>query len=223
MLPLRDINKPVKSPIITRMLVIVNIVIFIATYFRPRRQFESIIWLFGVKPAYILRGKELYTLLTSMFLHGDLHHIIGNMIYLWIFGDNVEDRMGHLKFLIFYLSSGIIGSIVQSIFMPNSTMPMIGASGAISGVLGAYFILFPWARILTLVLGFFIWLIEIPAYYYLGFWFLLQLLYGTISLGGYIGPVAYWAHIGGFIFGLLITFIFKDKLERIEEYYVMWI
>lgn len=225
MLPIRDINRPVRKPVVTRMLIIVNILIFIFTYFRPNLEFQYIIWILGTKPKFLLNGLELYTLVTSMFLHGDIHHIFGNMLYLWIFGDNVEDRMGHKNFLLFYLIAGITASIVQSLLTPDSIVPMIGASGAISGVLGAYFILFPWARILTIFFGFMIWLVEIPAYYYLGFWFILQLLYGFISLGGYKIPIAFWAHIGGFIFGLIIAAIFKERLERkyYKETYIIWV
>lgn len=225
MLPIKDINRPSKTPIVTRILVILNIIIFFYTYLRPREIFLNIIWTFGIKPYYIIHGQQLYTLLTSMFLHGDLHHIFGNMIYLWIFGDNVEDRLGHIKFLIFYISAGIMSGIIQTVITPNSTIPMIGASGAISGILGIYIVLFPWAKIHTFIFSLFIWIVEIPAYYYLGFWFLLQLLYGFVSLRGIPLPVAYWAHISGFVYGFIIATIFKDKLLRKEneEYYVIWI
>ncbi len=224
MLPIKDINRPLRKPIVTRILVVINVLIFLYTYLRPREEFLQIIWALGVKPYYVLRGDQLYTLLTGMFLHGDIHHIFGNMVYLWIFGDNVEDKLGHAKFLAFYLIAGVISTLVQSLINPGSKIPMIGASGAISAILGVYLILFPWARILTLVLGFFIWIVEIPAYYYLGFWFLLQLLYGIISLGGINIPIAYWSHISGFIFGLTTALIFKQKiLQKEEEYYVIWI
>lgn len=223
MLPIRDINRPERSPVITKALVAINVAVFLLTYFRPRREFIEIVRVFGVKPAMLLNGKELYTLFTSMFLHGDIHHIFGNMLYLWIFGDNVEDRMGHGKFLAFYLLSGMAGALVQSLITPNSLVPMIGASAAISGVLGAYFVLFPWARILTLVMGMFVWLVEVPAYFYLGTWFLLQLLYGVVSLGGYPVPVAFWAHAGGFAFGALVAVAARGRLERRREYYVVWV
>jgi len=166
----------------------------------------------GVTPILILEGKNLWTLLTSMFMHADIMHLLGNMIYLWVFGDNVEDTLGHLKYLLFYLFGGFVASFthIASVIVTLPTVgrvglmiPSVGASGAISAVLGAYMLLYPRARIRTVVIYYFIQIISVPAYYYLGFWFLYQLLMGMISLTGLYSGVAFWAHIGGFAAGYL--------------------
>ena len=219
MLPIKDINPTRTKPIVTKMLVAINVIIFIMTYFRP--DFNQILYRWGAKPYYILHGQQIETIFTSMFLHVNFLHIGGNMLYLWIFGDNVEDSFGHFKFLIFYLASGVVGTIIHSLTEPFSKIPGIGASGAISGVMGAYLVLFPGAEILSIViLGFIITTIPIRAYFFVGFWFLLQLLYGMSSLyfPGSAG-IAYWAHIGGFIFGLIITLPFRRKILRKREYF----
>jgi membrane associated rhomboid family serine protease len=154
------------------------------------------------------------TLLTSMFLHGSWLHVIGNMWFLFIFGDNVEDRMGPIRFLVFYLASGVVAGLCQFLLFPSSRVPTVGASGAIAGVLGAYFLLYPRARVITLVFLFIIpWMIEIPALIYLGIWFLMQLGSGLMNLGQLgagadLGGIAWWAHIGGFGFGLLTVRLF---------------
>ncbi len=222
MMPIRDINPTRSTPYVTRALVFLNIAIFLLTFFRP--DYPKIVALWGFRPIYLYNFVRLETIFTSMFLHADLHHLIVNMIYLWIFGDNVEDALGHVKFLAAYLFSGIAAATMQSIVEPNSIFPMIGASGAISGVLGIYIVFYPRARIITLVfLGFLITTIVLPAYHYLWFWFLIQLLFGGISLISRIpSNVAYWAHIGGFIAGLAIALItyntFNVRRKR-EEYY----
>jgi membrane associated rhomboid family serine protease len=152
----------------------------------------------------------IFTLFSSMFLHADLLHIIGNMIYLWTFGDNVEDACGHIGFLVFYLISGLGGGFAHYLSEPTSTIPSIGASGAISGILGAYLILYPFARIRIAVFGYFGFLriIRVRALYMIGFWFLLQIFYVAIAD---ISGVAYWAHIGGFIVGLVTIKFFRKK------------
>jgi membrane associated rhomboid family serine protease len=161
------------------------------------------------------------TILTSMFLHGGLLHIGGNMLYLWIFGDNVEDTLGHGRFLVFYLLAGVAAALGQTLVAPSSTVPMIGASGAVSGVLGAYLLLFPRAAILTLfTFGFFFKFIRIPALIVLGFWIVLQLLNGYVtvsarSLGrGESGGVAWFAHIGGFLAGMVLLFLVRPQKSR---------
>ncbi len=175
--------------------------------------YQKIILKYGMIPIYILFGEKLYTLLTNMFLHGDFMHLAGNMLYLFIFGDNVEDAFGHFKYLIFYIVSGLGAAIIHilSIFLMPPEMqklalrvPAIGASGAISGVLGAYMILYPHARIKTLVMYWYITIVSIPAYYYIGFWFIYQLFMGVISLQLPLG-VAFWAHIGGFMCGVILV------------------
>lgn len=184
---------------------------------------KSFLYIYGVIPhrfftsdfdPYLLGLSELpppyLTLFTSMFLHGGWVHFISNMLFLWIFGDNVEDRMGHLRYLIFYLSCGVIAGVAHIYTNSESLLPTIGASGAIAGVLGAYFRLFPYSRIVTLIPYFLFWqIIEIPAVLFLGFWFLIQFLSGTLSLGLPISSgVAWWAHIGGFASGFLLVGIF---------------
>ena len=150
------------------------------------------------------------TLFSSMFLHGGWMHLIGNMLYLWIFGNNIEDVMGHAKFIIFYGVCGVVAALSHAIIDPQSTIPMVGASGAISGVLGAYLLLYPKARVLVLIpLGFFTQLIHVPAALVLGLWFLMQVFSGGMSLGHEGGGVAFFAHIGGFIAGMVLIGFFK--------------
>jgi len=175
---------------------------------------------YGLVPGELLGGVDLppsipfplwLTLLTSMFLHGGLMHLIGNMLYLWIFGDNVEDAMGHGRFLLFYLICGFVASFSQIALNVQSPVPQIGASGAIAGVLAAYFMLFPYSRVLTLIpIFFFIRLVTVPAVFLLGFWFILQLISGAGSLGATSG-VAFFAHIGGFVAGGVLVFLFRRR------------
>lgn len=158
---------------------------------------------------------EWMTLITSQFLHGGFLHLAGNMLFLWIFGNNVEDRLGHIKFLIFYLSCGVLAALSQWFFSQNSAIPSLGASGAIAGVMGAYILRYPHAKVLTLIpLGFFITTFEVPAIFFLGFWFVQQAFYSIASLqaptniGMESGGVAYWAHAGGFVFGAILGPLF---------------
>jgi membrane associated rhomboid family serine protease len=213
MIPIKDINPTYTRPIVTKTLVIINIIIFFWTYLDPN--FPNIVQRWGAKPVYILQGRELETIITSMFLHGGPIHLFGNMIYLWIFGDNVEDIMGHTKFLIFYIASGIAGTYLNAFLDPLSNIPGIGASGAISGIMGAYVVLYPGARVLSLLaLGYYITTVEVNAYIFVGIWFIYQLLYAMISLYiPHIGGVAYWAHIGGFILGSIVALTLRDKLR----------
>ena len=215
MMPIKDINPTHTTPIVTRALVLINIVVFILTFFRP--DFPKIVNTWGFKPIYLVHMVRLETIFTSMFLHSDIHHIFGNMLYLWIFGDNVEDALGHIRFLLAYLASGIVGALAQSTFSPLSTIPMIGASGAISGVLGMYLVFYPRAKIITLLfLGYFITTYVLPAYHYIWFWFLMQFILGSISvLNPVPAGVAYWAHIGGFITGLLIGWMLYNT-KRVQ-------
>ncbi|MBA2256214.1 MAG: rhomboid family intramembrane serine protease [Thermoleophilaceae bacterium] len=161
------------------------------------------------------------TLLTSMFMHGGLLHLLGNMLFLWIFGNNIEDSMGRFRFIAFYLAGGVVALLAQTLLEPDSTAPTIGASGAVAAVLGGYALLYPRARVKTLVIIiFFITLIELPALLVLGLWFLLQVLYGTAELAqpvGGAGGIAYFAHIGGFIFGLLLIKLIANRPHRDYE------
>jgi membrane associated rhomboid family serine protease len=162
----------------------------------------------------VIAAPSPYTALTSMFLHGGWFHLLGNMLFLWVFGDNVEDSMGHFRFVVFYLLSGLAAAGLQVALQPGSAVPMVGASGAISGVMGAYIILYPKVRIRVLIfLGIFITTIVVPAYIMLGYWFILQLLGGVPTIGreGGGGGVAFWAHIGGFVAGAVLIPVFKDR------------
>ncbi len=224
MFPLKDVNPSFSYPYVTKSLIALNTAIFFLTFFRD--DYPLIVETWGFKPIYLYTGVRLETLFTSMFLHGDLHHLLGNMVFLWIFGDNVEDALGHFRFLVFYLSSGVFAAFIQSIFSNDPFIVMIGASGAISGVLGIYILFFPYARILTLVFYFFITIIEIPAYHFIWIWFVVQVINGTFSL---LAPqpigVAYWAHIGGFVFGLALGYLFRDvyRVRVKRDAYRHWI
>jgi membrane associated rhomboid family serine protease len=156
--------------------------------------------------------REWLTPVTSMFLHGGWFHLIGNMWFLWLFGNNVEDSMGHVRYMVFYLLSGVAAAAAQTVVNPNSAIPMVGASGAISGVMGAYVVLYPRVRVhMLVVLGFFITRVAVPAFLMLGYWFLIQLLGGLPTIGDEKGGVAFWAHAGGFIAGAVLILVFKDN------------
>ena len=193
----------------------------------PIPQDDLFVMKFALTPGELLGGTDLpptiplplwVTLITSVFMHGGIMHVLGNMLYLWIFGDNVEDAMGPARFLIFYLFCGLAATFAQIALGPSSTVPLLGASGAIAGVLAAYFMLFPYSKVLTLVpIFFFLRLISIPAVFFLGFWFILQVISGTTSLGMSSG-VAWFAHIGGFVAGALLVF----PLRRRSVPVVLW-
>jgi membrane associated rhomboid family serine protease len=218
MIPLRDDIRSEKRPFVTWGLMAACVGVFIyqtLSEYQDPKAGDLIVSTYGMIPSQIASGHHLWTLLTSMFLHGGFFHIIGNMLYLWIFGDNVEDAFGHFWFLIVYLFTGVAGSLLQVVLMPGSTVPTIGASGAISGVMGAYFVLFPRARVLTLIpIFFFIRLIYLPAPLLLGFWILLQILYGCGSGPATGGGVAYFAHIGGFVSGLILGLLVRNRVRR---------
>jgi len=214
--PIQDENRPVHKPYVTWALVAVNVIIFFVMFLNPDTQYD-IFMAYGATPAYIIRGQRLETLITSLFLHADLLHVGGNMLFLFIFGDNVEDTFGHVKFLLFYLFGGVFAEFTHiasafvtgyfslgSFITPELSIPAIGASGAISAVLGAYVLLFPHAKIKTVIyVVFMITFSKIPAIYYLGFWFLYQVLMGLGTFFGLSSTVAFWAHIGGFALGML--------------------
>lgn len=216
MIPLRDTNPRRIFPFVTYALVAVNILAFLWEL-SLGSQLERALFAVSFIPArFWITGNwvaDLMTIVVSMFLHGGLLHIGSNMLYLWIFGDNIEDRLGHGKFLVFYLLCGYLATLAHAFASPGSRVPAIGASGAIAGVLGAYLILFPHARVLTVIpIFFFITLRELPAVIILGLWFVLQLFSGVGSLGVTdaqdMGGVAYFAHIGGFVAGLLLIGLF---------------
>jgi len=215
--PLYDENKSLSRPYINYALIIINVIVFI---FELTGNYEEIIFTYGSIPAFILEGESLLTLITSMFLHGDIMHIFGNMLYLFIFGDNIEDRYGHIYYVIIYLIFGIasgLAHVFYSGFIVGGDLvliPTIGASGAISGVLGSYIVFYPKARIVSVVPSYFgIRLARIPAILFLGFWFILQLLYS-----GSLSSVAYWAHIGGFVVGLAFALVKRMLTAKRREY-----
>ena len=224
MIPLRDDVPTAITPFVTVALIGACSLIFLWQISLGEREFEMVVYRLGVIPATLVGGEELplalhpvppeLTLFTSMFLHGGWMHLIGNMLYLWIFGNNIEDSMGHLRFVIFYVACGIVAALVQVYPDPGSTVPMIGASGAISGVLGAYLLLYPRAHVLVLLpLGYFSQLVHLPAMLVLGFWFLLQLINSMFATSG-SGGVAWGAHIGGFLAGMILIPLFKRRGVR---------
>ena len=171
----------------------------------------------------ITQGSSWYTVLTSMFMHGGWMHLIGNMWFMWIFGNNVEDSMGHVRFIVFYLLCGIAAAVFQIFSNTESALPMVGASGAIGGVMGAYILLYPRVHVhMFIFLGFFITTIAVPAIFMLGYWFLLQLIGGFGSIGAHGGGTAFWAHIGGFVFGALLVPLFKDEKLIARHPYHGW-
>lgn len=213
MIPIRDSVRPRHKPFINWLLIVINLWIFISNLGLSQSGLENLYLRYGVVPSevfYLVKADASYFLIlspfiTAMFLHGGWFHVIGNMWYLWIFGDNIEDRLGHLRYLLFYLATGIVGSVAHVLINPTSPVPIVGASGAIAGVLGGYFIVFPRARVLALVpIIFFFTLMEIPAVIFLALWFILQLFSGTLSLSGAADPIAFWAHIGGFLAGAIM-------------------
>ncbi len=243
MFPLRDNIPTRRFPIVTVALIVANVVTFFAfqgSFLTPQGEQEQRVVDYGAIPYEIAHpgrhceaaGGDIacegqkdvegraepqpatwLTLLTSMFMHGGLLHIAGNMLFLWIFGNNVEDSMGRGRFLVFYLLGGLVALLAQTAFSPASAVPTIGASGAVAAVLGGYALLYPRARVVTLVvIIFFITLIELPAVLVLGLWFLLQVLNGTAQEVGQ-GGVAYFAHIGGFVFGLLLIKVFATRIK----------
>ena len=222
MIPLRDANPTRRTPVVTLVLIVACFVAWaweLGLSASSDATLNAFILEWGVVPDDLgdswgrgeVFGQEVLTLFSSQFLHGGWLHLLGNMLYLWIFGNNVEDRLGRLRFVLFYLGGGVAAGLAQVAIDPGSEIPLVGASGAIAATLGAYLVLFPRARITTLVfLGFFYQLINVPAIIVLGFWFVLQLLDGLASLGTTStgGGVAFFAHIGGFVAGALLARVF---------------
>ena len=224
MFPIGDTIPRRHPAIATWTLIFINGVIFLFELMMPQPELDQFFRLFGMVPARFTHPgwafwagfpiDDCWPVLSSMFLHGGWLHIIGNMWALWIFGDNVEDRMGPVRFIIFYLICGVAAGIVHCLVNPDSTVPTVGASGAIAGVMGAYFYLFPRARVIVLLPVFFLPLFfELPAVFYLGFWMLIQIFSGASSLTGPrdVGSIAWWAHVGGFTTGLALQFLFVRR------------
>jgi membrane associated rhomboid family serine protease len=221
MFPLYDTERSHKFPVINLTLIAANVLVFLYELQMGPNAFQQFIFTWGLVPARLLSdpNNTWNTIYTSMFLHGGWFHILSNMWILVIFGDNVEARMGRLKYLVFYLLSGTAAGLLQTYILPTSQVPMVGASGAIAGVLGAYLVYFPRSRVASLVPILFIFtVVEIPAFIFLIFWFLSQIYSGLFSIPGGAGSgVAWWAHIGGFLFGLLMSFVFAGR--RRTTYY----
>jgi hypothetical protein len=222
MFPVRDDVPSRTFPYVTVALIVLNAVIFIYEVSLGRGALAEFVSRHGMVPVYVTAyasglevtpARAFLPFLTSIFLHGGWFHLIGNMWYLWIFGDNVEDRLGHVRFLVFYILCGVVGNLAHVAANSGSQVPAIGASGAVAGVLGAYVISYPGARILVLVPMFFLYFVELPALVVLGFWFILQFLYGAASVvrSTATGGVAWWAHIGGFLGGILIFRLFRPR------------
>jgi len=219
--PLRDNNPTRLTPYVTYGLIAANLLVFLYELTLAPQQLNGFFHLAALVPRELTASfagipvnqpvPEWTTLITSQFVHGGFLHVAGNMLFLWIFGNNVEDRLGHFKYLLFYLACGVLAALTQWYFSESSGIPSLGASGAIAGVMGAYILRFPSAEIATLIpLGFFFPVVRIPAFYFLGFWFIQQAFYGVASLeapaniGMENGGIAYWAHAGGFVFGAIL-------------------
>lgn len=226
MLPIRDDQPRYSTPFVNSFLIGINILIYFYEWTLGPRLGQTFIQVYGEVPSHLaafLSGSPRYTLgqavipfFTSMFLHASWMHVLGNMWFLFIFGDNIEDYLGHFKYLIFYLISGLLAMSTQVAIYPHSNIPTVGASGAIAGVLGAYFVLYPRARVLT---WFFVFVMYLPAWVVLGEWFVLQFLAGasalsTAGVGRDVGGVAVWAHVGGFLSGVVMIKLFPERGRR---------
>ncbi len=220
MLPLRDLNRSSTTPHVNRLLIALNIIIFTVYWLSSNNILLSLSFAndiedkFVMTPVEIVQGQGLFTLFTSMFMHAGWFHLLGNMLFLYIFGDNVEDAFGHISYLVFYLFCGLAASFAHIIFsmqFGGLELSVVGASGAISGILGAYLVLYPRARIIAIVAYF---LMPLPAIIFLGFWFAIQWLYGITDFSG---NVAYWAHIGGFIAGMILAATIGRNRRKARE------
>ncbi len=213
MIPLRDTNRSRHFPVMNWILIIANVLVFVFEIGLPNNQLNDFINTYALVPSRLQSQPVTYavTIFTSMFMHAGWFHILSNMWVLFIFGDNIEDRMGPIPYLVFYLLGGTAAALLQTYVGAGSNVPVLGASGAIAGVLGAYMILFPSARVVSLVfIVFFITIIEIPAIIFIGFWFITQLFSGLAAVGAAEG-VAWWAHVGGFLVGLALAPLFARR------------
>ncbi len=212
MIPLKDNIPHRRLPFVAIFLMVINILIFFYQMGMDRLTLQKFIYQYGFLPRQFwssLEMRDIFSFLSSMFLHGSIYHLLGNLLFMWIFADNVEDRLGHINFIFLYFFSGIVALITHSLFNFNSKVPAIGASGAIAGLLGAYFKLFPYARVLAIVPALFFWqIVELPAFIFLGLWFVYQFVLGLLNLGIAAG-IAFWAHIGGFLAGIFFLKLTK--------------
>jgi len=217
-IPLRDVIPSRTTPGVTITLIVLNVLIYVLGLMLTEQGRDAFIYAFGLVPAFF----SVISVFTSMFVHGGFAHLVGNMLFLWIFGDNVEDRLGHGRFLMFYLLCGFAAAVSQAVLNPSSLVPMVGASGAIAGVMGAYLVLYPRSRVLMLF-PFPPILFELPAVFFLVMWFLVQFLNGVNQLpiferNAISGGVAFWAHVMGFVSGLLLVLV----MRRPERSKVEW-
>jgi membrane associated rhomboid family serine protease len=232
MIPLKDTISRIGFPFIIWILIILNGIIFVFEVAIPKDILERTFYLFGLVPAkysyprwafiHDLPFDHYLSFVTNMFLHGGWLHILGNMWFLYLFGSRVEDQMGHIRFLVFYFFAGIAANLIYFLVDVHSTIPEFGASGAIAGIMGAYIVMFPRARILTLIpIFFFPFFVELSAFFYIGYWFILQLFSGTLSLTFHDaqGGIAWWAHIGGFIVGIVLLPFLRRKEHSYRESY----
>ncbi|HNW84848.1 MAG TPA: rhomboid family intramembrane serine protease [Candidatus Cryosericum sp.] len=227
MLPIRDDAPSRTFPLVTFLLILANGLVWMwELSLGGGTALDTFFYRFGFIPGILTGAYDapswalspyVLTILTSMFVHGSWSHILGNMLFLWIFGNNVEDHLGHARYLLFYLAGGVVAALVQLLSGPGSDVPTIGASGAIAAVMGAYFFVYPTARVQVLVFFIFITTIRLPAWIFLGVWFLMQLFEGTY---GAAQGVAVWAHVGGFLFGLMIAWIDRTRQRRRMDFTV---
>jgi len=243
--PIRDDNPHFTTPYATYGLIAVNALVWaLVQGFGAEPALSSSVCQLGLVPADLLHtapagtsfpltpdsvctlsgdGSSWHTVITSMFMHGGWMHLIGNMWFLWIFGNNVEDAMGHFRFVLFYLLCGISAAALQTALDPNSVIPMVGASGAIGGVMGAYVLMYPRVHVhLFVFLGFYATTFAVPAYFMLGYWFLVQLVSGSVAIGAQGGGVAFWAHVGGFVAGALLSLVFRNREMLARHPYYGW-
>ena len=234
MIPIRDTAPTRNHAVVNTAIIALNVVLYLVQYSQSEN-LGRFIYIYGLVPArysvphiasYFSPAQQILSLISFMFLHGGFWHLLGNMWSLYIFGNNIEDHLGSLRYLLFYLLCGIVSGITHIVLNPGSNIPTIGASGAIAGVMGAYLILYPRSKILTLIPIIFIpWFVEIPAFFFLGFWFVLQFINAAGSHGGASGGIAWWAHVGGFVGGILLLALFKrlppvgftGRLRRVTE------
>ncbi len=218
--PIGDVNlqKGVK-PIFTYIIIAINVLVFIWQFSMGAQEQNNFVFEYGSIPNEILNGKDLFTLVTCIFLHGGWMHLIGNMLFLWVFGDNIEATLGYAKFLLFYIGGGVFASIAHCVLSPGSMVPCVGASGAIAACLGAYIIIFPKSQIKVLFLLLFS-TFRVPAIFFLGFWIVQQFVAGVGALSATTtdtSGVAYWAHIGGFVFGLVAGLMFRKQAYALQH------
>lgn len=221
MIPYKDDNPTERIPFLTISFIILNVIVYLAEIMNPSH-LGQVAYQYGAIPHVLLTFRDVQpihpvlTLFTSMFMHGSILHLASNMLYFWIFGNNIEDKLGYVKFILFYVLCGIAAAYSHALTNPSSTTPMIGASGAVSGILGAYLILFPRARVHTLIfLGFFIQVVRLPAVFVIGFWIIIQFINGMVSAGqASHGGVAWFAHIGGFVVGILLIKVFLGRRKK---------